>query len=247
MLPSRFVDEAAARLFVKYRIRQKADNPAGAVIDHQVNYAIDESAPTLAPSIFHTIEKPTNYRREDIDLCENTPFGGVYYIDDALAYDTLRADDSELITLSYLNVKSNSYGEIDTTLTRGDRYDDRSWYRDTTITRLLTASNGCDSILTVHILIDVTGTSELTTIHQLRLSPNPTTDHTMLSFGLQKNTTLHIALLNSLGQTVQIIQQQQYTPGHHQLRLHYPKLPPGTYHVLIRSQEGQIVRRLIKL
>jgi len=247
-LPSQFVNSESSQGFVKFRISQKRDNAPGTVINNLATIYINEEAPVKAPSTFHTIETATEYSRADIKLCENQPYSGQYFQEDALVYDTIGYEEYREIRLSYLSILESSEASIDTVLAKGGLYNNIAYYNDTSITHLLTGENSCDSILTVHIMIDPTSTHDIGLLSNIRLSPNPTTTQSRLNFTLEEGTNLQVSLVNLLGQHIQqiipndFLQQGQYT-----IPIDMAKLSPGTYHILFTSERGRSTQKFIVL
>lgn len=85
---------------------------------------------------------------------------------------------------------------------------------------------------------ELTSVNEISAISDMKLSPNPAADQTMLEFSLEESATLGIEVFNAFGQKVKSINQVDYTNGNHQVSLDVADLASGMYFVRMTSETG---------
>lgn len=88
--------------------------------------------------------------------------------------------------------------------------------------------NSCEAV-------DVTSTSDVSTLGEVRITPNPMSDITRISFGNATNARHDVMLTNMAGQTVR---RYQGVRGE-QLDVERGNLAPGLYFVTFRNQAGE--------
>jgi hypothetical protein len=74
----------------------------------------------------------------------------------------------------------------------------------------------------------------------IHIFPNPISDHTAISFTLQKSSYVKLEVLNGLGRVVATIVDEKLTPGTHHITWNTDGLPAGIY--FCRFQAGDNVR-----
>ena len=110
------------------------------------------------------------------------------------------------------------------------------------------AANGCDSIVTVQIMIDPTSTHYISSLGDIMLSPNPARIQSQLQFELKETTGLRISISNVLGQEVRVIQTMDFLQqGWQQIPIPVADLNPGTYYIIFQSEHGRVARKLIRM
>lgn len=110
---------------------------------------------------------------------------------------------------------------------------------------VLTAENSC-GVSTSSSIVEImtVGTAELLGSSSVSISPNPTSKDFTLSIEGSHLGSYQVALFNNLGQLVE--EQKQLKSG--TLSKFYFKvveLPAGTYFIKIKSDEGQLARKLV--
>ena len=146
----------------------------------------------------------------------------------------------------YLTVLDSSTTTIDTVLEMGNSYNGIVINQDTAITEVYTASNGCDSIVTVNIILPLVGVETLATDFSMQAFPNPVKERLYLNFGITRTVELEVKLFNLQGQCLpQFTRYQEYGRGTHQLSLMLGDLPSGAYLLAVQSERNRMVQKVI--
>ncbi|KAA3625821.1 MAG: T9SS C-terminal target domain-containing protein [Bacteroidetes bacterium] len=85
---------------------------------------------------------------------------------------------------------------------------------------------------------ELTGVREIAGLKGMKLSPNPTSDQSLLEFSLNQPTALGIEVFNALGQKVKTITSTAFSNGNHQVNLDVADLASGMYFVRMTSEKG---------
>lgn len=83
---------------------------------------------------------------------------------------------------------------------------------------------------------------------QVALFPNPASEYINVNFSLEQRQVVSIGLYDQQGKLVQVLTEDAYSPGRHQLQLNIAPLSTGTYFVKIAGTDGllanqQVVKR----
>jgi len=76
--------------------------------------------------------------------------------------------------------------------------------------------------------------------------PNPVIDQATVKFRLEKQDKVSFEVINMLGQSSNVLDQQNFQPGDHQVTLPLSGLEPGAYILLIKTSNGVSSVRFIK-
>jgi len=76
--------------------------------------------------------------------------------------------------------------------------------------------------------------------------PNPFTTSTTIEFSLDANSKTQISIYNTVGEMVYKGEEQMMAPGTHQFSWSPHHLPAGLYFVVLRSEDGVSVVKMIK-
>lgn len=77
--------------------------------------------------------------------------------------------------------------------------------------------------------------------------PNPFTTQTTIKFGLNKTTTVYLAVYDSNGnKVVQLIDGDIKAKGNHQINFDAVGLPKGIYYYQITTEKGQSTGKMLK-
>ena len=80
--------------------------------------------------------------------------------------------------------------------------------------------------------------TDIESLQSSRVYPNPATDLTTLEFNLNAGTDLKIEVINTLGQVVETIAQQNYQAGIHTVEVNVAKWSAGLYLLRMQSDQG---------
>ncbi|MEO0734854.1 MAG: hypothetical protein AAFZ52_18600, partial [Bacteroidota bacterium] len=206
----------------------------GTVIEHRAAVAYAGLADQLSNSVRLTVRKPQRYglatTRSCFPAAPNLP---------AIVrrLDTLRrlAYDSVTLNLDYL---LPAYAiNLDTVIRKGDTLWGVEILSDTEFERALHTTAGCDSILTVRVMADLTSTTNQRP-GTLRLFPNPATDYCILQLPAGLRLTF-LEISDLLGRTYAISTSPQRGDG---WLIDLGRLPKGTFVVRGRDDKGRIWR-----
>lgn len=79
----------------------------------------------------------------------------------------------------------------------------------------------------------------------IELYPNPASEYIKVDFELSKREVVSIGLYDQQGKLVQVLTEDAYNSGRHQLQLNIAPLSTGTYFVNIRGSEGLLANKQI--
>ena len=85
--------------------------------------------------------------------------------------------------------------------------------------------------------------SELESINNLNVFPNPASDNLNISFNAKENMLLYVDLFNSLGELVQKINDEDIAIGNNQFSTNTAKLANGVYYLKITNEAGLTTSR----
>ena len=82
----------------------------------------------------------------------------------------------------------------------------------------------------------------------LQIYPNPTDEHIFLDFLLENEDEVNLEIYNTFGQRERIIlQNKKYQKGISKNKINLEGLSSGTYFIHLKTKEGSLVKRFIKL
>lgn len=76
--------------------------------------------------------------------------------------------------------------------------------------------------------------------------PNPFTESSMISFQLPERKVVDLSLYSLDGQLIKVIQQGQLDKGLHTFEVKEEDINPGFYFYILKSDEGQLINKMIK-
>lgn len=248
LLPDSSTNELGSMGFVKFRIAQTSDNPPGTVIPNSAAIYFDSNAPVITNTTIHQIPLPLLSGTNEMDICEGDLLGDIPIQGDTLLIDSLNFVYFDSVLVTQINSLPGFTSSVDVTLLSGETYQGTAYFQDTTITEVYAAANGCDSLVTVNIMVNTVNTTELDTNPlQFNIFPNPAANHCFASFDLPaREAQVTIDLVNGLGQSLRTLITAQAMPaGHYRMELNTGDLPAGSYYLRLRSSQGTIYKRLV--
>ncbi len=185
----------------------------------------------------------------EVTICEGgtVEIGGITYSEPGTYTQTDTDSTGCLMTTTLvLDVIPTILNTIDTSFQSGGFYNGIAYSNDTTIVENYIASNGCDSIVTVNIMVVPLGISLPDGIDQLFVFPNPTSNQFYIQLELSEVLDLQLDIYNTLGQKLSnLSSKSSYTSGKHSLELDASQLPNGTYFLHIQTDKGNINQKLV--
>jgi hypothetical protein len=76
--------------------------------------------------------------------------------------------------------------------------------------------------------------------------PNPFINTTTMSFGLQTEQQVHLAVYDVNGRTMEVLVNGTMTAGQHQLEWNAAHVAPGVYYIRMRSEGGTVSQAIVK-
>ncbi len=197
--------------------------------------------PVSETTLYATICQGNDYTDNGFNLTD-VQQGGVH----TLNLHSANGCDS-IVTLN-LTVKPSYEITISASVGAGSDYTDNGFIitnvqESGTHTRIYTATNGCDSLITLHLnvysgLAEAESAKELTAM----LYPNPAEDYTVLKID-NLMTNAELVVFDMQGR---VVIRQSVAEGEEEIRIDLRDLSAGTYSVRITNSEGMITRKLIK-
>ncbi|MEM1327220.1 MAG: T9SS type A sorting domain-containing protein [Bacteroidota bacterium] len=131
---------------------------------------------------------------------------------------------------------------IDTTLRSGEMYGDILIENDTTIIENLSTVNGCDSIVTINVMIDISNTRTTWAETAIQISPNPTNNLLNINtLGIEERQ-VDLRIIDLQGRVI-----WQQNNAQKQMDIDVSALLNGMYFLEIRSAERFAMRQFIKM
>ncbi|MEN9521896.1 MAG: hypothetical protein RL065_273 [Bacteroidota bacterium] len=106
--------------------------------------------------------------------------------------------------------------------------------------------NGCSSTDDVVVYVLSTGIDEISTKIDLKIYPNPFESNTTVDFNLQKSQNVKVLLFSVSGQLINTIVDEALSEGNHKLNIDATTLTTGQYLLLIKNNEGIVVKKIVK-
>jgi hypothetical protein len=150
-----------------------------------------------------------------------------------------------IISLS-LDVFEISDDTIEIEVVVGEIYNGVMINNDTTFTEIYTATNGCDSLITVHAFTITSSNEEFSEIENVQIYPNPFDELIHLRFPVSLPKEFTISLYNTVGEKIQnmngttIVNGLEYT-------IYSKDLTAGIYYLSIQSGDKIFTKKIIKL
>lgn len=95
--------------------------------------------------------------------------------------------------------------------------------------------------LNIKLAYNLPNTNEL----NLRVDPNPATEHMTIRYDIFKTQEIELTLFNASGQLIRAIDNQYKAIGKHETTLNLQTIPPGVYFLRLRGADIEQVRKLI--
>ncbi len=169
-------NEPLSHGWLQYRVKTKPGLTMGSQIANTASIYFDQNSAVVTNTVISQVQTCRNtYDTLSIAICRRFPytFGGVVYGQAGYYNDTLpNAHGCDSIVTLHISVLSDSYDTISRSICSGDSFAiGIHIHRSTgTYTDTLEANNYCDSIVTLHLMVDtLPGISVTTTSHSLCL------------------------------------------------------------------------------
>lgn len=142
-----------------------------------------------------------------------------------------------------VSVSPNYLLEIDTIILEGGTYLGIQYFTDTTFTQDLTSVDGCDSIVQVSLMVDVSGVNSIVENFNYRIYPNPANDHIFIETGEVLKGKNRLLFYNALGQKVKTF---ELLTNVHRQTIQLENLSTGVYFLVLKGESENFgVERLV--
>jgi uncharacterized repeat protein (TIGR01451 family) len=155
MLPDSNVNVEASQGFVQFKISPKDSLPVFTEIENSAAIFFDFNEPVITNTTLHTIEKPVVNTAADVMLCAGEAFGGVVFTADTLVVDTFSFAQYDSMVWTDIRVLPVFETDLEATICQGTSYlfNGQNLTQTGTYQAMLTASNGCDSTVTLTLAV----------------------------------------------------------------------------------------------
>lgn len=142
-------------------------------------------------------------------------------------------------TVQILVLNNSSSSETQTAL---DNYlwpvNNQTYTQSGTYTQIIPNSVGCDSTITLNLILSYTGVNELNPLNNITIQPNPTSDFIYIN-GQENFKDLNFIICDLNGQ--QVLKDSKLTSP-----INIQKLPKGIYFLEIKSENNTVNKRIVK-
>lgn len=247
-LPGDMINEVASHGFVKFRAQQMPNLPNGLSIGNRVNTRM-ENRFEVSNAVWQTILYPDVYGSSAIELCANETFNGQLFKSDTIIVDTIPLVDYDSIVTVDITMVPNSETYVNVVLMDGETYMGQSFESDTVFFETWTSFNGCDSLVTVDIAVEINALNRIAEdVLAVACYPNPAVGDIKISYQLPRASTVAIKIYSLVGEdATTILKHIRQEIGNYEYLIPDATLAPGTYLLRIETEWGPIVRKLVKL
>ena len=226
LLPDSTTNEPNSHGFVQYFTKPLVSLPPGTLIENRAGIYFDINDPVITNTVFHKIKKPLVYGVEYIELCEGEVLNGTIITGDTLLRDSFIFSEYDSIHFKHVHVLEDIEVQVDTFIQMGNVFLGILIETDTILTEILTASNGCDSVINYQISILSNNIDLDKNKISLHVSPNPMSGHILIKASLPFSYEGNWLLTDVLGRN---IRQVKVTSGIFQKTVDIADLMPGIY------------------
>ena len=247
-LPDSSSNPILSQGFVRFSISPKSDLTPGTTLQNKATILIGTQTAKVTNTTFHSLRKTRVFNHQEIELCAGDSLSGIAFS----APDTLIEFTSNATTESYLisaiDILPVSFTEFDTLLAPGTLYNGLTYLSDTSITEKYVAANGCDSIVTVNIVVMVDNIKAVKGEKlQLKIGPNPAYNNIYIDWESKNQTAVSWQLFTPQGQIV-LSQQANDLSNNYSGReeINISQLPAGMYVLTIQTGNSRKSFRIMK-
>ena len=154
-------------------------------------------------------------QRDTVTICEGEAFN---FKDTTLTTEGnhalfyTNASGADSLYLFNLTILEHTQTTIDTTLAPNSFFENTLIQNDTTIYKNLTAANGCDSLVTIHIMLQTTSVENTLLPQTIQLFPNPAQDKIQIEIK-DSGSSYSLCVYNLMGQIAFEQSQVRFSEG----------------------------------
>lgn len=108
-------------------------------------------------------------------------------------------------------------------------------------------SNALQPVRRLDVFDSNSETPQFRISHDLNNNPNPFTSSTLITYRLPKATFARLRVVNTSGQTIEVLTEGQQSEGEYRVVWNGDHLAPGTYIYILEADGVEIAKRAIKM
>jgi len=201
-----------------------------------------------------TVEE-TTLATANVDLCKGDEYNGQEYVEDATIVETMLSINGcdSIIETTNIHILPTFFTEVEATIFDGESYTvgNSTYIESGLYYDILTAQNGCDSIIELKLTVDFTDAIQTLNnpkVIDLQTYPNPFSRKVNISFLAEAQDFPQLEIFNTNGQRVSAFSKSiNYQNGRYYCSLDFMKLPQGLYWCKIHLSAGIFMQKLVLL
>lgn len=164
LLPDSTTNEVASHGFIAYEIQPRTGILPGQVIENKAGIIFDFNAPIITNTVIHTIAKPVHISNQYLTLCQGEIYNGWSVSSDTIVFDTIAFVEYDSVTITHITGLPNYFQSLQATICEGEVYPfhNEILMAPGTFQTVFTASNGCDSIISLTLDVFPVSTHQMT-------------------------------------------------------------------------------------
>ena len=179
-----------------------------------------------------------------IELCEGESYAGQVFTENTTLVDTTYYAFFDSILTTDITVFPNMDMTIDTVVAVGDEVLGIEVFSDTTLVQELTDVNDCPFTVTYQVQTVVNNREVLANVN-IFISPNPNRGTFVISGQLPEAGTVSASIYNAFGQEVVALFTDEFLGKQFSYEMDEERLPTGTYFLLLKGDEWQVVSKVV--
>ncbi len=238
MLPDSNVNEPASHGFISFNILLDSGIAPGTIIENTAHIYFDFNDPVPTNTVFHQVKKPVTYGIGHLSFCGPTNYNNIFIANDTMLLDTLPQPLYDSLSITNLSILPTYEIVLDTVLDYGEPF-----FVDTSFTLVLVAANGCDSLVTVNVVV-LSSIVETKLDRHVLLAPNPAHDQVLCIWDKQEIEVFEMNLLDATGKEIRLEPKQSlgFSPP---CKIDISTSPAGVYLFKLSTNKGMIAKKLI--
>jgi hypothetical protein len=242
-------NEPESHGLIRFTIQSKGILPVGTRFKNRAGIYFDYNDVVMTNDEQTTIVKRiVKLDTIKISLCAGDAYKNVAYKSSTFIIDTLKGVTVDSLRPVNILVKPVFNTTIDTILKTRRVYEGITYNKDTVLVKKLKAINGCDSTVTIRIMVLPNALNDLPTyFSNFRIFPNPTQANLSIEFELKEALSIELSIVNLLGQRVKTLQpQMRYGEGKHALNFDVRDVNAGSFMLDVKTNTQHYRKLFIK-
>jgi uncharacterized repeat protein (TIGR01451 family) len=243
------VNERASHGFIRFKLKPQNGLKVGDNINNKAAIYFDYNKPIITNTAKLELIKPMIIIPQNIILCKGDSYKNKPYFINTIVYDTIKSRLYDTTFITSIDIKPTYQVSKDTILKPSQKLFNKQVENGEIVIVKLNTISGCDSSIIYKVSKLSTETQDLPEgFLSLQIYPNPVKDYISISYELNRKAFVEIALYNSIGQKVKILQEKRIdTEGGHRMTYDAKELQEGWYQMTIETEQGVFTQRFIKI